>query len=327
MRAYDHETPLPEFFSSTRELSSRWLARGSQADDANAATLPDSIGPYRVLKRLGTGGMGDVFLAFDETLGREIALKRIRRDRLSDAEVRRRFEIEVRVTAILQHPSIVPVYEYLRAGGETFYTMRPIEGVTLHGLLEGLRDKESRLGAEWTTARLVRLFLQVTNAVAFAHANGVIHRDLKPGNIMVGPFEEVLVLDWGMAKFLEDDKREARSGVSQESLGSLTADTASYHVAGTPAYMAPEQLEGKPATFKNDIFSLGVILYELLAQRLLWQAESFSELSEAMGRLRKARLVCSRGAAFCTGSAGSCCGRSSTTRSGGSIRSAASRAR
>ena len=246
------------------------------------------IGGYAVQQQLGAGGMGEVFLCVDEALGRRIAVKRIRAERAAEEDARRRFAIEAQITAMLQHPSVIPVYSYADDG--TYYTMRPVEGVTLSELLGQLRDEPPAV-AEWPTARLVRLFLQAANAVAYAHSRGVIHRDLKPSNIMIGPFEEVLVLDWGMAKVVEDLAEETVAlrqdpGDSGDPVlvpnRRLTADTASKVMVGTPAYMAPEQLRGDGASYLSDVFALGLILYELLALRRPWPAHDLQSLVAAM---------------------------------------------
>jgi len=244
--------------------------------------LPEEIGGLRILEILGTGGMGEVFLAYDETLSRKIALKRVRADRIGEQEIRQRFEIEARVTAMLQHPSIIPVYHYVAGAEGTYYTMRPVEGMSLSELLKRLRESHPGVHEEWPTVRIVRLFLQAANAIAFAHSRGVIHRDLKPANIMIGPFEEVLVLDWGMAKVIGRDAEEPHPSIPLDPLRELTELTASHALVGTPSYMAPEQFRNEPATFESDIFSLGVILYELLALRAPWVAETILELREAM---------------------------------------------
>jgi serine/threonine-protein kinase len=160
--------------------------------------------------------------------------------------------------------------------------MRPIEGTTLGELLRRLRDDQVGARQEWSNGRLIRLFLQAANAVAFAHSREVIHRDLKPENIMVGPFEEVLVLDWGMAKVLGTESVQSTMGVSPPAaLVGLSANTGGATAVGTPAYMAPEQFAGQPAGVKTDVFSLGVILYELLALRTPWPATTISELRRA----------------------------------------------
>jgi eukaryotic-like serine/threonine-protein kinase len=256
-------------------------APGAAPDD----DLPRQIGRFTILGRLGCGGMGEVFLAFDPRLSRKVALKRIRENRAEDPSLRRRFEIEAKVTSILQHPSIVPVYQYDDEGADLYYTMRPIEGISLSELIEDLAAGKADPGADWSAARLVRLFLQATSAIAYAHSRGVIHRDLKPSNIMIGPFEEVLVLDWGMAKVIEEGKSENGRPPLDPLLpiGGNTGGGPGYLI-GTPAYMSPEGLRNEPATFGNDIFALGLILYELLALRHPWLAPTLPELSDAMTR-------------------------------------------
>ena len=272
------EPPLPEGWG--RLPSTTDIPLTSLPSDE---PLPAAIGRFRVLRQLGRGGMGDVFLAHDEVLGRKIALKRIRPDRSGAVETRRRFEIEARVTSVLQHPAIVPVYQLVKEEEEVFYTMRPVEGMTFADLLWRLRDADSRAREEWPAARLVRLFLQAAHAVAFAHSRGVIHRDLKPANIMIGPFEEVVVLDWGMAKVLDATGDEGERSMAEIQLP-LSADSSPHHVVGTPAYMAPQQLAGAPASFSSDVFSLGVTLYEILTLRLPWEAGDIASLYEGRNR-------------------------------------------
>ena len=244
------------------------------------APLPEKIGPYKVLERLGSGGMGEVFLVLDETLSRTIALKRVRPDRSAE-ELSRRFEVEARVTALLQHPSIIPVYDLVTAGPNSYYTMRPVEGRSLAQLLALLRE-DGLQRSEWPIARLVRLFLQAANAVAYAHSRGVIHRDLKPSNIMIGPFEEILVLDWGMARIQGEEHPMPSSVMPLDELRWIREETASQALMGTPAYMSPEQLEGSSADERSDVFSLGVILYELLTLGSPWRAATIGELREAI---------------------------------------------
>jgi serine/threonine-protein kinase len=240
------------------------------------------IGPYRILDRIGSGGMGEVFLAHDPTLDRKVALKRVRTDHEADTDLLQRFEIEARVTALLQHPSIVPVYHFVNEEGlGTFYTMRPVEGMTLRELIDALRDGDDSVRRDWPTARLVRLFLQATYAVGYAHSRGVVHRDLKPSNIMIGPFEEVLVLDWGVADLIAQESVAVDSDEA-ERLEILKPTTSVRTLIGTPAYMAPEQLEDRRAGFGSDVFSLGIILYELLALRAPWSATSVRERLEEM---------------------------------------------
>jgi serine/threonine-protein kinase len=274
--------PLPpefwEDYDSTQDIGAAPAAPAAAAPRFG----PQLIGRYRVIHKLGEGGMGEVFLAYDETLARKVALKRIRPDRADRAEFRRRFEVEARVTGLLQHPSIVPVYELGSDGADPFYTMRLVEGEGLDRLLQRLGDEHAGAREEWPALRLLRYFLQAAYAIAYAHSRGVIHRDLKPSNIMLGPFEQVLVLDWGMAKILSHGEDEPDSEADLAALRVAGSHTASKGLLGTLAFMSPEQLRGEPATFKSDIFSLGIILYELLALRAPWGGRTVNERLAAM---------------------------------------------
>ena len=243
--------------------------------------LPMRIGPYKPLAHLGTGGMGEVFLVLDEVLGRRVALKRVRPDRIGADrsgcdELRRRFEVEARITARLQHPAVIPVYQFVNDEEGAYYTMRPVEGMTLADLVRDLREDVGTMRRQWPTPRIVRVLLQATNAIAYAHSREVVHRDLKPSNIMIGAFEEVLVLDWGMAKVVGEEHADDPEGVNPKQLeewnyDALNAETASQLLVGTPAYMAPEQFEGAVADFRSEVFSLAVTLYEALAFRPPWE--------------------------------------------------------
>ena len=294
------ETPSPERITrqdrgaKPAPVSPFDTTRSEAASSARGPDLPPPprIGAYRILEPLGRGGMGEVFLAHDGRLDRKVALKRVRTVHLGDDELARRFEMEARVTALLQHPAIIPIYHFAKrrspaSGSEMFYTMRPVEGRTLGELIELLREDDDTTRDDWPTARIVRLFLQATNAVSYAHSRGVVHRDLKPSNIMIGPFEEVLVLDWGVATILDrlEDDNDSTKPVKNVDTGSfrrLRPLTSAQALIGTPAYMAPEQLESGRASPSTDVFSLGVILFELLTLRLPWSAQTVEELIEAM---------------------------------------------
>ena len=188
---------------------------------------------YEILERIGEGGMGVVYLARDRELGREVALKVLRTPDPSPDE-RDRILREARILASLEHPGIAPVHDVgLLPDGRVFYVMKCVRGERLDGLVRNVRSR----------AELLRVFRQVCDAVAFAHAAGVIHRDLKPQNVMLGAFGEVLVLDWGVAKL------RGRSGKPAPASTVRPPDddenTAPGAVMGTPGYMAPEQLAGE----------------------------------------------------------------------------------
>ena len=220
---------------------------------------PPAAGRFEVLEPIAQGGMGTVYRALDAELDREVALKVLSR---TDAggEIAERMMQEARIIARLEHPGIVPVYAAgTLADGRVFYAMRLVEGSRL--------DEVARSGRPLSA--LLSIFERICEAVAFAHAHGVIHRDLKPENVMVGPFGEVLVMDWGVAKVRAD--REPREPVGAGSMPPEAAntDTLAGTVLGTPGYMAPEQARGESARTdeRTDVYSLGAVLYFLLTGR------------------------------------------------------------
>ena len=238
------------------------------------ADEPDLAGTrYRLLERVARGGMGVVYAAKDEKLERRIALKVLDVPG-TDGDLANRIIREARVLARLEHPGIVPVHDVgTLADGRVFYTMKFVEGQRLDKFIETVESVQDRL----------RLFLRICEAVAFAHARGVLHRDLKPANIMVGPFGEVLVMDWGLAKILRGESQLANHAADPEATilekpnqpglesGSTKSSVITGHgtVMGTPGYMSPEQARGEVEVLdaRSDIFSLGALLRFILMQR------------------------------------------------------------
>jgi eukaryotic-like serine/threonine-protein kinase len=235
------------------------------------ANLPDLSGTrYQLLERVARGGMGVVYAARDEMLDRRVALK-ILDVPAADGEFARRLNREARVLARLEHPGIVPVHDVgTLSDGRVFYTMKFVEGERLDKHIETVTSLPERL----------RLFTRICDAVAFAHARGVLHRDLKPANVMVGAFGEVLVMDWGLAKILREPSGEAAEDhpeatiVQSPKMSDLPAGatqatqiTGQGTVLGTPGYMSPEQARGDVAHVdeRSDIFSLGAVLRFLCA--------------------------------------------------------------
>ncbi len=231
-------------------VTSQTLIDGSRSHAELAAQeRPVAFPGYALGELLGKGGMGEVLLAHDEQIGREVAIKRMRHAE-PDPEAEARFLREAKIQARLQHPAIVPVHELGRdADGRPYFTMKRLAGVTLHELLGG------------PLQRLLRAFAEVCLAIEFAHEHGVIHRDIKPTNIMLGDFGEVYVLDWGVARVVGDGSASA----SVRDIAATDGETQIGSVMGTPGYMAPEQALGYATTPAIDVYALGCVLFEILA--------------------------------------------------------------
>jgi len=242
-----------------------WLSDGAVERLRNAVESPDLSGTrYRMLEKLGRGGMGVVYLAEDQALGRRVAVKVLELPDENGA-LATRLRREARILAHLEHPGIVPVHD---AGtlpdGRVYYAMKFVEGRRLDDYAVGLNSTPERL----------RIFQKICDAVAFAHSRGVLHRDLKPENVMVGPFGEVLVMDWGVAKILSVQSAGEPADISapvlpRESPGAdepVGQKTASGTVVGTPGYMSPEQARGEASSLdqRTDVYALGMILRFLL---------------------------------------------------------------
>ncbi len=229
------------------------------------ADLPDlNNTKYRLIEKIGSGGMGTVYKVFDESLKRQAALKVLNAS-LDPEKLSARMMREAEVMARLEHPGIVPIHDVgVLPDGRAFYVMKLVEGKRLDDVV---RSSES-------LPDLLRLFQKVCEAVAFAHTRGVLHRDLKPENIMVGSFGEVLVMDWGVAKIMEMKNDDVQQSVPSDHSSTGTSAGA---LIGTPAYMAPEQFSGTliQPNIKTDIYSLGAILYFILTKKAPDRAGSF----------------------------------------------------
>jgi serine/threonine-protein kinase len=236
---------------------------------ATTAHLPEARARYTLSRLHATGGIGRVWLAHDDRLGRDVALKELRPERAGNPVVWGRFLKEAQITGQLEHPGIVPIYELGHRPDDQapFYTMRFVRGRTLAEAVAAFHQNRSRGEAGPLELReLLTSFVGVCNAVAYAHSRGVLHRDLKPQNVVLGDYGEVMVLDWGLAKLMDQTEvadEPTPLAVAAEGDGEATMQG---EVLGTPAYMAPEQAEGRldrlsPAT---DVYGLGAILYEVL---------------------------------------------------------------
>ena len=207
------------------------------------------------------GGLGRVVRAVDKRLGRTVAVKELLRHTDSNEA---RFLREALITARLEHPGIVPVHEAGRwPNGDPYYVMKLVEGRTLKELIAERATMRDRLG-------LLPHVIAVADAVGYAHSEGVIHRDVKPSNIIVGAFGETIVVDWGLARdrkrdLPEEEEGAAGPGASSLPRGSGPLSTVSGKVVGTPAYMSPEQARGEVVDERADVYAIGAVLYELLA--------------------------------------------------------------
>jgi eukaryotic-like serine/threonine-protein kinase len=221
---------------------------------ANWPELPSER--YAVMEEIGRGGMGSVYAAIDTELGREVAIKVS--NGVDAPAFERRLSAESRVLARLEHPGIVPVHDVGRlADGRLFYVMKRVHGQTLSEYLRHDSDLSDRL----------RIFERICEAVAFAHARRILHRDLKPDNVMIGSFGEVVVMDWGVAKALDDNQQQTPQEKPSEE-EAQRAGTNHGTVLGTRGFMAPEQARGDLATVdeRADVYSLGAMLLALFAK-------------------------------------------------------------
>jgi TolB-like protein len=226
------------------------------------------LGPYAIHARIGAGGMGDVYQASDAKLGRRVAIKVLPAEFIDDPGRLARFQREARMLASLNHPNIVTIYSFEEAGGVHFLTMELVEGQSLKQLIPG---------GGLPVDRILDFANAITEALAAAHEKGIVHRDLKPANVMVTDQGRVKVLDFGLAKEIH----EANSV-------DATLDPDEYTkvgvIVGTPGYMSPEQIMGRPTDHRTDIFSLGTLLYEMATGQKPFQGRSSAELLSAILR-------------------------------------------
>jgi len=231
------------------------------------------LGFYDVVALLGAGGMGEVYRARDTRLGRDVAVKVITPALVSDRTLASRFDREAHLLASLTHPNVASVHGFEKEGGQAILVMELVEGSTLE---ERLADEAPPLQETLAIAR------QIAEALEYAHEHGIIHRDLKPANVKITPEGVVKVLDFGLAK-MQEQGGESSAELTHSPTLSLAA-TAQGVVLGTAAYMSPEQAKGKTVDRRSDIWAFGVILYEMLARRRLFQGETVSDTLAAVLR-------------------------------------------
>ncbi len=233
-------------------------------------TLPTStkLGPYEILSPLGAGGMGEVYRARDPRLGREVAIKVLPASFSQDPDRLKRFEPEARAAGVLNHPNITAVYDFGSHDGAPYIVTELLEGETLR----------SRLGPGAISPRkAIDYAMQIAKGLAAAHEKGIVHRDLKPENIFLTKDGRVKILDFGLAKLKLDG---AESG--QTDAGTVSGGTLPGVVLGTMGYMSPEQVRGKPADKRSDLFSFGTILYEMLAGQRAFRGDTAADTITAI---------------------------------------------
>lgn len=251
---------------------------------------------YKVMGSIGRGGMGVVHQARDLRIHRQVAMKVIKTASQFSRENVLRFVDEAQLTGQLQHPNIVPVYELaLDDQDEVFYTMKYVKGITLDDVLRGLRKGDEAMVKEYSLTALLDIFQKICDGVAYAHSKGVVHRDLKPDNIMIGEYGEVLVMDWGLAKRISSglhnehlsDNAPREDNAPEEPAEMPPANLREFQtlnglIVGTPPYISPEAARGEldVITPQSDIYVLGSILYAILTLRPPYPGKEFGELIE-----------------------------------------------
>jgi serine/threonine protein kinase len=239
--------------------------------------LPEVLNPntrYMMLGEIAKGGKSLIMSCKDLHLSRVIAYKTLRPEFVDDEIENTRLLREARVSAMLQHPNTIPVYEIGRdRKGHYYFTMKMVHGYTLREIMD-YRER-------YDLSQLIEVVEQIAHALAYAHAHGVAHRDIKPENILVGPYSEVLLLDWGLAKVWSKDGRTSDDDVQSGGQAADSDKTMTGHgkLQGTLCYMSPEQIRRDPdISFSTDIYSMGSVLYEVLAGRTPFDSDKAYEI-------------------------------------------------
>jgi len=260
--------------------------------DGDGADVRLSVEPrtrYEPVKLLGAGGMGEVVLVEDQDIARRVAVKRLRPE-LTHPSVLARFVDEIRIVGRLEHPNIVPIHDVgVDDLGRYFFVMKYVEGETLESIIDKLAAGGPEYHRAYTFERRIEIFLGVLHALEYAHAHGVVHRDVKPANVMIGRFGEVMLMDWGVAKSVDSTRdllvgAEGELGTDEKRGRAFATRVGS--VIGTPAYMSPEQARGENdrVDARADLYSATVLFHELTSLRhLLSDAKSVDEVISTVG--------------------------------------------
>ncbi len=256
----------------------------SEPEDLSDGRLEESLRGrrYEIGYTICHGSMGAIHGARDLNLGRTVAMKVMLGDQAANRQSLARFVREARVMGQLDHPNIAPVHELaVDEDNRVFYTMKYVRGVTLKDVLEGIATGSARFVRGYRLSKLIYIFKKVCDAISFAHSKGMIHRDLKPENIMIGEYGEVFVMDWGLAKLLDEPERDfPRGAPDRETDETSLTGTSAGDILGTPLYMAPEQAAGHNEQLdeRTDLFALGGILVSIITLRAPVTASRVDEL-------------------------------------------------
>jgi serine/threonine-protein kinase len=260
-----------EIGASTTAVRTTVLPR-VHGDGAHLRLVQEAKVRYEPLKLLGAGGMGEVMLVHDQDIARKVAVKRLFPE-MGDPAVLARFVDEIRTVGRLEHPNIVPIHDVgVDEQGRYFFVMKYVEGETLADIIAKLAAGDPSYHARYSFEMRAEIFIDILHALAYAHAHGVVHRDIKPANVMVGPFGEVMLMDWGIARPLASPRDMAAAAVNatlSEAAESRMYATRVGTLVGTPAYMAPEQARGENDKIdaRSDLYSACALFVELLSLR------------------------------------------------------------
>ncbi len=274
-------------------------SQGSNNSNIGSASSNPKLGPYEVLREIGSGGVGMILKARDHNLKRDVAVKILRPKAHRDKAQRLRFMEEAQITGQLDHPGIAPVHMLGQdADGREFFSMKLVSGRTFEEILTLWHAADQKIRKDFPLSRLLSIFERICETVGFAHARRVLHRDLKPANIMIGTYGEVWVLDWGLAKIMDGPISPWPRAIEKpgSKVRSVREDvqrglTLTGHTVGTPEYMAPEQACGQDLDERTDLFSLGAILYHMLTGSSPYVGETAQQVlsSAAMGQFTQVR--------------------------------------